>query len=147
MDPSYWPHQLPLHAFEQCYRVMMLLRQVRSFATNGRRALDALRSSSALDWQFSRASGPGGQHVNKVNTRAELRLDLDRATDTAALPRAVADRLAATTRATKERIVVVAAQTARTQKGNREACEAKLAELLEEAWHPPKARKQREGIS
>ena len=71
----------------------MLLRQVRSFATNGRRALDALRSTSALDWQFSRASGPGGQHVNKVNTRAELRLDLDRAADTAALPRAVADRL------------------------------------------------------
>ena len=92
----------------------MLLRQVRWFGANGRRALDALRSTSALDWQFSRASGPGGQHVNKVNTRAELRLDLDRATDTAALPRAVADRLAATARATKERVVVVSAQTART---------------------------------
>ena len=65
----------------------MLLRQVRWFGANGRRALDALRSTSALDWQFSRASGPGGQHVNKVNTRAELRLDLDRATDTAARPR------------------------------------------------------------
>ena len=125
----------------------MLLRQVRWFGANGRRALDALRATSALDWQFSRASGPGGQHVNKVNTRAELRLDLDRATDTAALPRAVADRLAATARATKDRVVVVAAQTARTQKGNREACEAKLAELLEAAWHPPKARKLREGIS
>ena len=124
---------------------MLLVR--RYFGANGRRALDALRSTSALDWQFSRASGPGGQHVNKVNTRAELRLDLDRATDTAALPRDVVDRLAATARATKERVVVVAAQTARTQKGNREACEAKLAELLEEAWHPPKARKQREGIS
>ena len=94
----------------------------RSFGANGRRALDALRSTSALDWQFSRASGPGGQHVNKVNTRAELRLDLDRATETAALPRAVADRL--TKHSTKERVVVVSAQTARTQKGNREACEA-----------------------
>ena len=124
---------------------MMLLRQVRWFGANGRRALDALRATSALDWQFSRASGPGGQHVNKVNTRAELRLDLDRATDTAALPRDVADRL--TKHSTKERVVVVSAQTARTQKGNREACEAKLEELLEEAWHPPKARKQRQGIS
>ena len=117
----------------------------RSFGANGRRALDALRATSALDWQFSRASGPGGQHVNKVNTRAELRLDLDRATDTAALPRDVADRL--TKHSTKERIVVVAAQTARTQKGNREACEAKLAELLEEAWHPPKARKQKKATN
>ena len=123
----------------------MLLRQVRWFGANGRRALDALRSTSALDWQFSRASGPGGQHVNKVNTRAELRLDLDHATQSRALPRDVADRL--TKHSTKERVVVVSAQTARTQKGNREACEAKLAELLEEAWHPPKARKQREGIS
>ena len=72
---------------------MMLLRQVRWFGANGRRALDALRATSALDWQFSRASGPGGQHVNKVNTRAELRLDLDHATQSRALPRDVADRL------------------------------------------------------
>ena len=83
--------------------------------------------------------------MNKVNTRAELRLDLDRATDTAALPRDVADRL--TKHSTKERIVVVAAQTARTQKGNREACEATRAALLEAAWHPPTARHPREGIS
>ena len=92
-------------------RSMLLVRRfggalrvgTRCFGANGRRALDALRSTSALDWQFSRASGPGGQHVNKVNTRAELRLDLDRATDTAALPRAVADRLAATARALSSR--------------------------------------------
>ena len=96
-DPSYWPHHA-LQEFEQCYRVMMLLRQVRWFGANGRRALDALRSTSALDWQFSRASGPGGQHVNKVNTRAELRLDLDRATETAALPRDVGSQWAVAVR-------------------------------------------------
>ena len=80
---------------------------------------------------------PAASTYFKVNTRAELRLDLDRATDTMALPRDVADRL--TKHSTKER--ASSRRAARTQKGNREACEAKLAELLE-AW-PPKARKLR----
>ena len=161
MTPAISVPSIGLHAFEQCYRVidMLLMRRCRAVLPNQsmmlvRRCGSApmagapstpCESTSALDWQFSRASGPGGQHVNKVNTRAELRLDLDHATQSRALPRDVADRL--TKHSTKERVVVVSAQTARTQKGNREACEAKLAELLEEAWHPPKARKQREGIS
>jgi ribosome-associated protein len=115
---------------------------------NGRRALDALRAApGSLSFQFSRSSGPGGQNVNKVNTRAELRLDLDRAARAAALPRDVADRLAATTRATAARVVVVSAQTSRTQKGNRDACEAKLVGLLDDAWDPPQVRTQRVGIS
>ena len=44
-------------------------------------------------------------------------------------------------------IVAVASQEHRTQKANRDACEARLAGLLDKAWDPPKARRQRSGLS
>ena len=103
---------------------------------SGRRALDALWATPGLlKFQFSRSSGPGGQHVNKVNTRAELRLDVPRAVGSAALPADVAERLSGAT--TVEGVLAVSAQSLRTQKGNRDACETKLAAMLGAAWEPP----------
>ncbi|KAK7230391.1 codon nonspecific translation release factor [Aureococcus anophagefferens] len=123
----------------------------RFFASGGGRGrtfLDRLRAEPGLvKFQFSRSSGPGGQNVNKVNTKAELRLDLRRAVGAAALPRDVADRLAAAATVTTEGVLAVASQAHRTQKGNREDCEAKLAALLDDAWDPPKKRALRVGIS
>lgn len=112
---------------------------------SGRRALDALWATPGLlKFQFSRSSGPGGQHVNKVNTRAELRLNVPRAVGSAALPADVAERLSGAT--TVEGVLAVSAQSLRTQKGNRDACETKLAAMLGAAWEPPAERKTRVGI-
>ena len=49
--------------------------------------------------------------------------------------------------ATRRGVVAVASQEHRTQKANRDACEARLADLLDKAWDPPKARRQRAGLS
>jgi len=114
----------------------------------GRRVIEAMRTEpGVVKFSFSRSSGPGGQNVNKVNTKAELRLDVDRAVAARALPPDVGDRLAATRAATAAREVVVVSQTHRTQKLNRDACEAKLAALLDAAWDAPTPRRVREGLS
>src|SRR5690349_24686189 len=66
---------------------------------------------------FVRASGPGGQNVNKVSTAAQLRLDTNRI----ALPPDAAQRLArlAGSRMTKDRVIVIQAYRFRTQERNR----------------------------
>ena len=91
-------------------------------------------SNERNDRQFSRASGPGGQHVNKVNTRAELRLD-----STAHNTGARATWPTGSPSIRRKSVSSSSAQTARTQKGNREACEAKLEESPR-GGHSPKAR-------
>lgn len=95
--------------------------------------LQLLRSE--LRWRFSRASGPGGQNVNKTDARVELRFPL---ATTAALPaplraRAVA-RLAP--RLVEGQLVVVAEEH-RSQWRNRQAALERLRELLRQAIAPP----------
>ena len=88
---------------------------------------------------FVRASGPGGQNVNKVATSAQLRFDTSRI----ALPADAAARLArlAGQRMTKDGVIVIQAQRFRTQERNRADAIDRLVELLREAMVRPTPRR------
>jgi ribosome-associated protein len=92
---------------------------------------------SALDFQFVRASGPGGQNVNKVSTAVQLRFD------TNALPEGVRRRLPAIAgrRLTAEGILLIDARRFRSQPLNRSDAVERLVELLRRASVAPKYRR------
>lgn len=85
-----------------------------------------------LGWQFSRASGPGGQGVNTTDSRVRLTLDL---TTSTAFPEPVRDRLVARL---GDRVSVVASDR-RSQVRNRRTAQERLAEVLLDALRPPPA--------
>jgi len=94
---------------------------------------------SELEEHFIRASGPGGQNVNKVASAVELRFD---ARGSPSLPEAVRFRLErlAGRRATKQGVIVIRAERFRTQERNRADARARLVRLIRRAATPPKAR-------
>ena len=88
---------------------------------------------------FVRASGPGGQNVNKVSTSVQLRFDIGQS---ASLPEEVRQRLRvlAGNRATQDGVLIITASEHRTQGANRAEARARLDELIARAEAIPKTR-------
>ncbi|MBU0639691.1 MAG: aminoacyl-tRNA hydrolase [Planctomycetes bacterium] len=96
------------------------------------RSFDIDRLSLWIDVHFTRASGPGGQNVNKLNTRVTLLLDFESCPEFSADQRGRLRRKLATRLSRDGRLRVVS-QRERTQAANRRLAEERLGELLAEA--------------
>jgi len=96
---------------------------------------------AALDWQFVRSSGPGGQHVNRTSSKAVLRFNVR---GCPSLPEDVRQRVLARERSrlTQEGAILITSQQHRDQPRNVADCLAKLSAIIERALVVPKTRRR-----
>ena len=96
---------------------------------------------SEIEQDFIRASGPGGQHVNKAATAVQLRFDV---AHSPSLPDAMRKRLSrlAGKRMTDDGVLIIEAKRFRTQERNRQDAVERLVELIRKASQSPKTRRK-----
>lgn len=101
---------------------------------------DLIIDDNEIEEKFVRASGPGGQHVNKVSTAVQLRFDV---LHSPSLPEAVRERLMylAAGRISSDGILIIEARRFRSQEKNRGDARQRLAALILRATVIPKRRK------
>jgi ribosome-associated protein len=109
-------------------------------SSHGLRAGGVSIPEHELTWRFSRSSGPGGQSVNTIDSRAELRFDL---AGSPSVPEHLRDQaLARLAHRLVDGTLSVTASEYRSQHRNRDAARARLTEILERAFAPPGPRRR-----
>ena len=97
-------------------------------------------SGAALRFRFARSSGPGGQNVNKLNTKAMLQVDLARLSESIG-PAALGRMRRMAARQLTASHLVITSDEHRSQLANRRACLDKLRAIVARARHRPRPRK------
>jgi ribosome-associated protein len=116
---------------------MARIREIR--VGNGIR--EVVIPAEALEWQFVRSGGPGGQNVNRTSSKAMLRFVV---AGSPHLPEDVRQRVLVQQRSrlTADGALVIASQVHRDQPRNAADCAEKLSAILQKALAPPKRRKR-----